>query len=137
MVKLSAVAGGIAAAGGGVGWTYREHLAQHHNAYIETFIRRNFEYLKLDVTSKEMRSFIALYRGHCSPIYTALVHGCAERLSVRPPGGYERQMDELCTTFLMSTDFFPRGADESLPVRYVTLFHPYLSPCWNPLRRQG
>lgn len=39
----------------------------------------------------------------------------------------------LYTKFLMSTDFFLHGGDESRPVRYVTLHDQYAAPCWNPL----
>ena len=41
----------------------------------------------------------------------------------------------VATTFLMSTDFFPNGARESRPLRYVMLYHPYRTPCYNPLAR--
>ena len=37
------------------------------------------------------------------------------------------------TRFLMSTDFFQNGADESRPLRYVAYYDPYVSPCYNPL----
>ncbi len=36
------------------------------------------------------------------------------------------------TRFLASTDFFQQGADESLPLRYVAYYDPYVSPCYNP-----
>ncbi len=37
------------------------------------------------------------------------------------------------TLLLMSTDFFLTGADETRPLRYVALYGPYISPCFNPL----
>ena len=40
--------------------------------------------------------------------------------------------DRLVERFLLSTDFFQHGADESRPVRYVTYADPYISPCYNP-----
>ncbi len=56
---------------------------------------------------------------------------------------YERVFGELAprnlaanrlfyTKFLMSTDFFLNGADESRLVKYVALHHPYENPCWSP-----
>lgn len=35
--------------------------------------------------------------------------------------------------FLMSTDFFQNGADESRRVAYVGFYHPYVTFCHNPL----
>lgn len=40
---------------------------------------------------------------------------------------------DLCGRFLLSTDFFMNGADESRPIQYLTLYDPYHSPCFNPL----
>ena len=37
--------------------------------------------------------------------------------------------------YLSSTDFFINDADESRPVRFVALYDPYVSPCYNPFRR--
>lgn len=36
--------------------------------------------------------------------------------------------------YLLSTDFFMHGADEKRTVHYVTVFDPYASPCFNPMR---
>ncbi len=35
--------------------------------------------------------------------------------------------------FLLSTDFFQNGADESRRVAYVAFYHPYRTPCYQPL----
>jgi hypothetical protein len=35
--------------------------------------------------------------------------------------------------FLMSTDFFPNGADELRPLRYRQLHDPHISVCYNPM----
>lgn len=43
--------------------------------------------------------------------------------------------DEIYMNYLSSTDFFMNGADESRPVRFVALYDPYVSPCFNPFRR--
>ncbi len=39
--------------------------------------------------------------------------------------------------FLLSTDFFQMGEDQSRELNYVMLYHPYASPCYNPLRAIG
>ena len=44
--------------------------------------------------------------------------------------------DEICMNYLSSTDFFANGADESRPVRFIALYDPYVSPCYNPFRRR-
>jgi hypothetical protein len=43
--------------------------------------------------------------------------------------------DEIYMNYLSSTDFFANGADESRPVRFIALYDPYVSPCYNPFRR--
>jgi hypothetical protein len=44
-----------------------------------------------------------------------------------------RKAGEVKQLFLLSTDFFAHGADESRPLRYATLYDPYRSPCYNPM----
>ena len=40
---------------------------------------------------------------------------------------------EVFTHYLLSTDFFRHGADESRRVLYVGFYDPYITPCNNPL----
>lgn len=40
---------------------------------------------------------------------------------------------DACTRYLMSTDFFRHGADESKTVHYVGFYDPDHTPCNNPL----
>jgi hypothetical protein len=82
------------------------------------YLRLRCHYLNLEVTPAEFEKFVHLYKKHYG------LH--APRWS---PGALE----PMVQVFLMSTDFFSNGADESKPVRYRRFFHPYLSPCWNPL----
>lgn len=42
---------------------------------------------------------------------------------------------EYATVFLLSTDFFQNGADESRPLRFLMIYHPFFSTCYNPLAR--
>lgn len=44
-----------------------------------------------------------------------------------------RKPDQVKQLFLLSTDFFAQGADESLPLSFATLYDAYRSPCYNPM----
>ena len=43
------------------------------------------------------------------------------------------RIEAVGSRFLLSTDFFQHGGDESRALRYVAYFDPYRSPCYNPL----
>jgi len=34
--------------------------------------------------------------------------------------------------FLLSTDFFQTGADERRPAKFLALYDPYVTPCYDP-----
>ena len=65
--------------------------------------------------------FLALPRETVDGFLGALVK--AKRLKTRDP----------VRLFLLSTDFFAHGADESRPLRFVQLYDPYRAPCYNPM----
>ena len=44
-----------------------------------------------------------------------------------------RKPEHATRLFLLSTDFFAHGADESRPLGYSQLYDPYRSPCYNPM----
>jgi len=44
-----------------------------------------------------------------------------------------RKPDQTVRLFLLSTDFFANGADESRPLAYAQLYDPYRSPCYDPM----
>ncbi len=44
-----------------------------------------------------------------------------------------RKPDAAVRRFLLSTDFFATGADESRPLVYAQLYDPYRNPCYNPM----
>jgi hypothetical protein len=46
----------------------------------------------------------------------------------------ERMEDNFASTYLLSSDFFVNGADESRVVQYVSFYDP-LRPCGNPFWR--
>ena len=65
--------------------------------------------------------FLALPRETVDGFLGALVK--AKRLKTRDP----------VRLFLLSTDFFAHGVDESRPLRFVQLYDPYRAPCYNPM----
>ena len=40
--------------------------------------------------------------------------------------------ERIVTQFLLSTNFFREGADETKPVKYLYYYDPYKTPCQNP-----
>jgi len=45
---------------------------------------------------------------------------------------YREYRSQLVADFLMSTDFFTNGMDESMEIGYIGFYDPYLRPCSNP-----
>ena len=43
--------------------------------------------------------------------------------------------DSIATQYLLSSDFFLNGADESITVKYITYYDPYKTICENPFAR--
>lgn len=55
-------------------------------------------------------------------------------LDKTPLAGKIRSFEEkIVTNFLLSTDFFRKGADDTKPVKYLFYYDPYKAPCQNPL----
>lgn len=79
---------------------------------LEARISLHYHYLQLDPAG--VQQFVRDYEKHRGQI------------------GRFWHDDNIFLRYLLSTDFFPNGADESRPVRYVMLYDPYVSPCWNP-----
>jgi hypothetical protein len=82
----------------------------------EERLKAHFDYLTLDPDGIALYfADYARYRGGV-PRYRPLSH-------------------DVFTRYLLSTDFFRHGADESRVVRYVGLYDPDNAPCNNPLAR--
>jgi hypothetical protein len=73
---------------------------------------------RLDVEDEAYRSFLADLEQQEGP------------LAVDRPAS-----DALVQRFLLSTDFFPNGADETRTIRYARYHDPYVNPCWDPLNQ--
>jgi hypothetical protein len=82
----------------------------------EQQLRAHFRYLDLDQDGVDR--YFADYQHHQEPL---------PRRRPLPPDVYMR--------YLLSTDFFLHGADESRRVHYVGFVDPYVTPCSNPLAR--
>ena len=79
---------------------------------VEEQVRDYFPYLQID--AEGLRQFADVHRSQFGS------------------GLFAKPDTQLHKRFLLSTDFFPNGADETRLVRYVTYYDPYVSPCWNP-----
>jgi hypothetical protein len=101
------------------------HLFRERNAFFrnrsgspeERLIREHFAYLTIDPDG--LRRFRREYRH---------VFGSSTYDG-------EEEVRHLLDTFLMSTDFFLHGADESRTIRFTTLYDVYTNPCYHPLPR--
>jgi hypothetical protein len=96
-------------------WARNAHLSPAER------IQRAFSYLQLEPGTAE--AFVTDYTRHRAPL----------RRFVPPPDAQEDFFDR----FLLSTDFFQHGADESRRVRYSRFYDPYVNPCWNPFLPGG
>jgi hypothetical protein len=92
----------------------REVRGRSRTATLEGRLRAHLDYLPLD--DEVVAAFARDYRSDAAR--------AARREAIEP----------IASRFLLSTDFFQTGADESRPPRYVTYYDPYRSPCYNPLR---
>jgi hypothetical protein len=80
----------------------------------EQQLRAHFDYLNLDPAGVER--YFADYRSYRAA------------LSPRLP-----LPSDVYTRYLLSSDFFRHGADESRTVEYVGFYDPDVTPCNNPL----
>jgi hypothetical protein len=68
------------------------------------------------------------FLSHVAPSFTRYLRSSETRSRL------ERTVDAFASTYLMSSDFFQNGADESEPVHYVSFYDPLLA-CGNPFAR--
>lgn len=110
-----------------------QQYTKYSSKDIGSFLRSHFHYLDLKVTDAQFDDF---YTKYCVDNY-AISKKHWDIVRGRGDEHYYASIDKLATAFLMSTDFFLNGSDESRPVNYVSCFSPYISPCWNPLSIRG
>lgn len=144
MNRRRAILGGLVLAGvAGVGAWGLGHVGL--KAEIVSILRRRLGYLKLDDTGvrafakdqtdaafhKKIPTWNRL-RYHllaaAAPSYKRFFRSADTRSRI------VRLEDNLVSTYLLSSDFFLNGADESRTVKYVGYYDP-LRPCQNPFAR--
>lgn len=130
---LGVGAAGVAVVGAGGAYMYRDELLYMDAGELAALLRERFDYLRFDLTDEHWREFGDLYIEH----YGVIAHRTMYLVRDQNTDRYDARVEHLESTFLLSTDFFLNNADESKPVRYVRLYHPYVSPCWNPLAMAG
>lgn len=90
-------------------------------------ILSDLNFLKLD--DKGVRDFVAAYAKEKSSNYKWAVKGY-QLLGIG--SSHSGKIHQMVTSYLLSTDFFRRGMDESKVVKYVGLYDPYTRPCLHP-----
>lgn len=121
-----------AAVTGLVGSTY--FGTDYHEVLVST-IRTKLSYLKLEDGAPEAfaRDFDADY----GPFHVSLLQKLLGQQGVKTQVGAEDFDNIVVSRFLLSTDFFRNGSDESKPVRYLAYFDPYTGACGNPFADLG
>jgi hypothetical protein len=112
------VAAGSLAWSGSFGWFYsrasRRLVAALRSP--EDRLLSHFDYLALEPEG------VTRYVADCERYR----EGFSRRLPLAP---------EVYTNYLLSSDFFKNGADQSRLIRYIGYYDPAITPCNNPLAR--
>ena len=117
-VFVTSLLGAAALTAGAGAW----HWDSLRREWIVRKLTAHFDYLDIDLA--EVRRFVDTFEQYRYPIRRNPL-----KLLLGP------LPDEIYMNYLSSTDFFINDADESRPVRFVALYDPYVSPCYNPFRR--
>lgn len=127
LAGLGGLGAGTVAAGAGAWWIFQEYppamlfekVGQKIAAYryphlgLAKAIQRHFSYL--NIADEEAVKFATKYE------------------EVYQPKTAKASLEKVYQVFLLSTDFFQNGADQSRPLRFTVLYHPHKNPCYNPL----
>lgn len=81
------------------------------------------------IRERHTHSATLAWMGMLGPVYRRLD---IFHLTREMRGKMRRFEDEVVGEFLLSTDFFYRGADETRELRYLGVFDPYERQCMNP-----
>jgi hypothetical protein len=91
-------------------------------------IRNELDFLRLD--EKGLQKFAADFaRTPTQRSYRYTIKGYS---FLGIGSGRSGKVKYIVNTYLLSTDFFRNGMDESKTVKYVGLYSPYLRPCAHP-----
>ncbi len=125
------------------GWWLFKVRRRDASDFIIATLRRRLAYLRLEEEglvqfARDFQEGLSARRRRraawAGMLGLAQVH--ANLLSLLPGTSGLRQFEnEIVTAFLLASDFFFNGADESRPLRYIGLLDPYRRPCANPFAR--
>jgi hypothetical protein len=90
-------------------------------------IKEELGFLKLDLQGVE--TFVKDYAHNKDRKYRIAMRGYS---FIGINATHSGKVNQLLTTYLLSTDFFTNRMDESKTVKYVGLYNPYLRPCAHP-----
>ena len=107
-------AAGLAAAAGWLAWDNRNGI-RTLIGYVPMERRIHEAFAGLELDADGVRAFVRAHEAWRGP---------ERRTSWIDPS--------IPLLYLLSTDYFVSGARPDVPVRYVRLYDPYVSPCWNP-----
>ena len=111
---------------------------------IVAILHRRVGYLKVDSGSfatfaREYLVFRERYRGELQRL--AVVSFPLRFVTPYSLAGLghpiRRLEDNVVSQYLLSTDFFLNGADESAPVQYLSFYDPQLTVCRNPFANEA
>jgi hypothetical protein len=137
----------VAAASGVAGLAGLRYLTSNEEDGIVAVLRKRLDYLVLDEPG--VRAFAADLAAHnnvrgsklrlidaTEPVYSRLptpANAPSSTLAHKLEHGEAR----IVSLYLLSSDFFANGADETRPVRYVSYYDPMdrVRPCGNPFAR--
>jgi hypothetical protein len=129
----------LAGAGSLAGWYLSE-------AEIASAVRRRLPFLRFDeaglhvFAKDQMNALLAKrptwyrWKYHVRLLFQKPTAGASWGRTSDKRNRRERMEDNLATVFLLSSDFFTSGADETRTIRYVALYDP-VRPCGNPFAR--
>jgi hypothetical protein len=107
---------------------------------VTAILARRLGYLDVDPAAFEQfaSEYVKYKRGHTKKLANlsviALPYTYATIYRWLPMGHPLRRLeDNVVTKFLLSTDFFMNGADESRRIAYLSFYEPHTAPCRNPL----
>jgi hypothetical protein len=129
---------GFAAACGLVGWRFARSTEE---AAIVKVLHKKLEYLKLDAdgvqrfardlaASKTISNARLRILNAAGPLYTRSELSAGNMLG----NGIHHGEDKVVTVFLLSSDLFKNGADQTRTVHYLGLYDPMIA-CGNPFAR--
>lgn len=92
-----------------------------------SIVRKQLDYLKLD--EEGLNRFAKEYSIAKDRKYKLTLKGY-NLLGI--DASQSGKIHQMVTTYLLSTDFFANGMDESRTIKYLAMYDPYLRPCAHP-----